>query len=541
VIAFDAPLLLLAAPAVALLVGILAILAFRTRVRHAARWSVDLARLSRDSGRYGWVLPAAAALAATTALAGPRFGRQVVTAESKALNLVVAMDVSRSMLAEDARPSRLGRAQREARRLIHDLASDRIGLVAFAGQSFIMSPLTVDAGALQLLIEALDPDIASAGGTALARALRQGGELLLTGSGVADRVLVVFTDGEAHDSLPAVLEAAARLRRDGIRLVLAPQGGREPVPIPLRGMDGVQRGEQLDENGQPVRTARGDEVLRAIADAAEAPIVAAELPDQAGAIRDLVLAYKRAPQATAVTASGIPRAWIPMLVAVVLLLVHAATRRTAALAGVLLAAGYGSAAAQGIAHRGDVAWRDGQLRQAAERYIADVNAGRGGDTAWLAAGTAGLALGDTALARAALTHAAGSMEPEIRFRALYNLGLLHLRQAERDSVNRDRLLAEGRRRYREALLLRPGDAAAKWNLELAIRRTPPSGGGGGAPDPQQAQAGGGAPPAPRPQGLTPAQAEQILNSIGEDERRTRQQLTRRMAQRRSGQSAERDW
>src|SRR5204862_198235 len=119
------------------------------------------------------------------------------------------------------------------------------------------------------------------------------------------------------------------------------------------------------------------------------------------------------------------------------------------------------------------------------------------DTAWYNAGTAALADSDAETARGSLTHAAASLDPDVRFRALFNLGLLALHEAMADSAARDSRLADAERAYREALLLRPHDLGAKWNLELAVRRqhggssrsNPPSGGGGGPP---QSGGGGGA-------------------------------------------------
>src|SRR6185503_6886360 len=134
------------------------------------------------------------------------------------------------------------------------------------------------------------------GGTALARVLKQGTELLLGEADVADRVLVLFTDGEGQDSLPEVLEQAAQLQRSGARLIIVAEGGREPAAIPLRSPGGRLLGEQRDGSGQAIRTWRRDAVLTAIADAAQGAVVSAELKDQAGAVRELVLAYKRAPQ-----------------------------------------------------------------------------------------------------------------------------------------------------------------------------------------------------------------------------------------------------
>ena len=136
------------------------------------------------------------------------------------MSLVFAMDISRSMLAEDVAPSRLARATREARRLIQDLDGDRLGLIAFAGRSYILAPLTVDVGAIALFLDGLDPDIASQGGTSLGSVLNQARGLLSAAEEGADRVLIVFTDGESHDSLPEDLDQAKALGKAGIHLVL---------------------------------------------------------------------------------------------------------------------------------------------------------------------------------------------------------------------------------------------------------------------------------------------------------------------------------
>ena len=187
------------------------------------------------------------------------------------------------MLAEDVAPSRLQRAVREARRLVEDLPGDRLGLIAFAGKSYILAPLTVDGGAVEMYLDALDPDIASEGGTNLSAVLRQGAELLTATRDGADRVLVVFTDGEAHDSLDDALVAARALARQGTTLILVAEGGTEPVRIPIRDQNGALLEYKLDENGEVVRTKRDDNSLRAIAEAAKGSVVASELPDQAGA------------------------------------------------------------------------------------------------------------------------------------------------------------------------------------------------------------------------------------------------------------------
>jgi len=334
--AFDAPVVLLLAPLLGGAVWFAAAWARRVRVRRAAAWAAETARAARAAGRWSPTALSVAAFLGAVALAGPRWGEEKIVAETRGLNLVFAVDISRSMLAEDARPSRLGRAVREARRLAQDLDGDRLGLIAFAGSSYILSPLSVDASAISLYLDALDPDVASEGGTALAPALRQGRELLGAGTSYADRVLVVITDGEAHDSLPDVLAQAQRLHHDGVHVILVPEGGRSPVRIPRRDDRGVLQGWQQDEAGQDVATWRRDDVLGAVADAAQGAIVSAELPDQAGAVRDLVAAFKRSRSSESHSEQGRPRAWIALLAATALLLGASVARRTASLIGILL-------------------------------------------------------------------------------------------------------------------------------------------------------------------------------------------------------------
>ena len=552
--AFDAPVVLAVAPLVGGAVWFAAAWARRVRIRRAALWSEETVRRALGAGRFGPTALAVAAFLGVVALAGPRWGEATIVAETRALSVVMAMDISRSMLAEDASPSRLGRALREGRRLVQDLDGDRVGLLAFAGSSYILSPLSIDGSALTLYLDALDPEVASEGGTGLAGALRQGGELLRASSDLADRVLVVFTDGEAHDSLAAVTEQAQRLHAAGIKLILVAEGGRTPSRIPVRDEHGALLTYQRDEDGRVIQTSRRDDILGAIADAAQGTLVAADLPDQAGAVRDLVASYRRARASEARTEQGKLRAWLPLLGAVVLLVTQAVTRRTAALIGLALwcllpppARAQQPARPRSAAER---AWDRHDLAGARAAYLAELAARRKDDTAWYNAGTAALADSDAETARGSLTHAAASLDPDVRFRALFNLGLLALREAMTDSAARDVRLADAERAYREALLLRPHDLGAKWNLELAVRRqhggsssrsNPPSGGSGG---PQSG--GGGGSSRGRAQGgagvqggMSPAQADQVLRSIGQQELKTRRDRTGQT--RRAAEPGVKDW
>jgi tetratricopeptide (TPR) repeat protein len=188
----------------------------------------------------------------------------------------------------------------------------------------------------------------------------------------------------------------------------------------------------------------------------------------------------------------------------------------------------------------------GDPSRAASEFLKET-AGSSRDTALYNAGTAALEAKRFDVARGALTEAAKSLDPDLRYRALYNLGVAGLRAAEADTTKRTELLGEAADRLREALLLQPSSARAKWNLELAERGQPPppAGGGGGGGGGKPPSGGGGSnapePSAPEPQrpGLSRSQAEQILNSMERRERETRADQQRRLQG--NGAGGEKDW
>lgn len=538
---FDAPLLLYLAPVVALGAGLWLLLALRTRVHRASSWSAELARRTRAGGRWTPLLLGVVVLLILVALAGPRGGKARIKTETHALSLVLAMDISRSMLAEDASPNRLEHALREARRLVQDTRGDRLGVIAFAGRSYILTPLTVDGGAVRMYLDALDPDLASEGGTNLGAVLTQGGQLLLASGEVGDRVLVLFTDGEGHDSLESAIEAARQLKAEHIRVVLVAEGGTRPVRIPIRDSTGTLIEYKLDQDGAVVQTRREDKVLEALADASGGTIVPADAPDQAGAIRDLLNNFKRSPTTETRASDLLPRAWIPLLAAALVLLLQTLTRRGASLLVLALVLLLPSALLGQRPSAGARAMAEGRAGDAASAFLDAAGGSIARDTAFYNAGTAALRAGRLDVARRALSEASTSLDPGLRYRALYNLGLLDLLAARTDTANRAKLVSSAIDQLRQSLLLEPGSARAKWNLELAQRMKPPE------PPPQSGQGKGGGngggptppPPAAPPQdGMSQAQAEQILESMSREERQTRSDQQRRSQ---SSASGVKDW
>jgi len=245
---------------------------------------------------------------------------------------------------------------------------------------------------------------------------------------------------------------------------------------------------------------------------------------------------KRSPTAETRTADLIPRGWIAALGAALLLLGYTLVRPGPALIGLAGLLVWSSATAQ-RPDPGTRAMTAGDPARAAAEFLKEAGSGTARDTAFYNAGTAALEAGRYDVARGALEQAAKSLDPDLRYRALYNLGLVNLLASRADTAKTDELLGQAADRLREALRLQPSSARAKWNLELAERRQPPpppnnsGGGGGGGGKPPS----GGQPQTPPPaaaeqpsSGLSQSQAEQILSSMERRERETREEQQRRM-------------
>lgn len=181
-------------------------------------------------GARGLALALAAALA-LVALARPQWGEVPEQAVSRSREVMVALDLSQSMLADDVSPSRLARAKLLVDALLDQLRGERVGLTVFAGTAFVQSPLSADYEVLRELLAALDPSYLPQGGTDYAAMLRAAGDAFGAPGG-GDRYLVVLSDGEAHDD--AWQQAVPALRERGIRVVGlgvgTPAGALVPAP-----------------------------------------------------------------------------------------------------------------------------------------------------------------------------------------------------------------------------------------------------------------------------------------------------------------------
>lgn len=200
------------------------------------------------------------------ALARPQFGLRTELRKARGMDVVLALDLSRSMLARDVVPSRLERARIELSDLIDNLGGDRVGLVGFTSIALPLAPLTVDHAAVKLQLRSATPDDLPRGGTSISDAVQAGLRMLESApeSGGAQAIVVV-TDGEEHEGDPkAAANKAAEL---GVEVHVVGVGSRTGEPIPMLDKGGNVTGYLKDARGQTVVSRLNEAMLRDIAEA----------------------------------------------------------------------------------------------------------------------------------------------------------------------------------------------------------------------------------------------------------------------------------
>jgi Ca-activated chloride channel family protein len=187
------------------------------------------------------------------ALTQPQWGFHWEEIKRVGVDIIIAIDVSESMLAQDVKPNRLERAKREVYDLIEQLEGDRIGLIAFAGTSFVQCPLTLDYGACKMFLDYIDTDLIPVQGTELGDAIRTAIKAFSKRERKS-KALILITDGEDHQGNP--LEAAQEAEKEGIKIFTIGVGQEDGAPIPAKDGSG---GFKKDRGGDMIIT-RLDEV-----------------------------------------------------------------------------------------------------------------------------------------------------------------------------------------------------------------------------------------------------------------------------------------
>ncbi|MFW2389245.1 MAG: VWA domain-containing protein [Polyangiales bacterium] len=219
------------------------------------------------------------------AFAGPQYGSRTRVLRKRGIDIVIALDFSKSMLARDVHPSRIKRAKAELERLLADLDGDRVGLVAFAGDAMAF-PMTVDYSAVRLFLRDLGPMDMPVGGTAIGKALVASQRLIESSNeGRGDdndpdpraKVVLLMTDGEDHEGDPVA--AARELQTAGIQIYAVGIGSGSGEPIPSYTADGTLTGHVKDADGSLVMTAlspENEDILEEIASITGGTYVRAE-------------------------------------------------------------------------------------------------------------------------------------------------------------------------------------------------------------------------------------------------------------------------
>jgi len=491
-VTFSAPLWLAAAVAVLALGALGLRFAEARRRRDLERFVAGplLAALTTSASTRRRLTKAALLLAGVAlgavALARPSVGWRWEQTQHRGTDVLFAVDVSRSMLAEDVKPDRLGRAKLAVIDLLRRLEGDRVGLVAFAGSAFLQSPLTSDQGAFQQSLEALDTDVIPRGGTDVGAALHEAEEAFRSAGG-GQKLLVLVTDGE--DLEGNAKTAAREAAKQGITVYTVGVGTPAGERIPLAKAGG--RGVVLDEGGRPVTSKLDEEGLREIAEATGGfyvPLgvhgegldtiyqrVLAEAPKQELSMRSQRLPIERYQWPLGLA--------LALIVSEALLGERRRSRAAATLAPAVRLAAVTSTALLAVLlatralaspSAAEKAYAAGAYEEALRQYREAAQAAPDDSRLHFNAGAAAYRAGKHDEAAQAFTKALESRDVSLQQRAYYDLGNARFRlfeAAAKSAPEQGRTaLEQAVKAYEGALALGPQDEDARFNLDVAKAR-----------------------------------------------------------------------
>lgn len=195
-------------------------------------------------------------------LAGPQFGTKLVEVKQKGIDIVIAVDVSSSMLAKDIKPDRLEKAKMVLSQLVQQLGGNRIGIVAFAGTAFWQCPLTLDISGANMFLQIMDANLIPLPGTVIGEAIR----ISIKGlekTAPKSKAIILLTDGEDHKSDP--LGAAQQAAKEGIKIFTVGFGSPTGEPIPLNDDQGNFTGYKKNKKGEVIMSKMDENLLLQVA------------------------------------------------------------------------------------------------------------------------------------------------------------------------------------------------------------------------------------------------------------------------------------
>ena len=193
-------------------------------------------------------------------LARPQFGSKLETVKRQGVEVMIALDISNSMLAQDIQPSRLEKAKRLVAQLVDKMENDKVGMIVFAGDAFTQLPITSDYISAKMFLESIDPSLISKQGTAIGAAIDLASRSFTPQEGVG-RAVILITDGENHEG--GTMEAVTAIRDKGIQVNVLGVGLPEGAPIPILGENDYRR----DREGNVIVTSLNETMCQEIAKA----------------------------------------------------------------------------------------------------------------------------------------------------------------------------------------------------------------------------------------------------------------------------------
>ncbi len=423
---------------------------------------------ARRKWRHALLIVAAALL--IIALARPQNGYDKEEVRQTGLDIVVAVDTSKSMLAADIAPNRLARAKLAALELMQTAKADRLGLVAFAGDAFLSCPLTIDDTAFQQSVQALDVNAIPQGGTALAAAINTA--LATFKEKGNHRALVIFTDGEDNDE--GALAAAGQASKEGLKIFTVGIGSTEGTLVTITDAKG-NSDYVRDEKGQVLKSKLNEKLLQDIAAAAGGFYLPLRGADTIGTLYERGLApLPKSEGKEKIVRRYHEQFYWPLAAAWVLLVVEfllpeRGRRKTSRLTAVLLAllvSGFSGFASPATALR---EYRNGNFTNALLEYTKLAEVRTNDIRLVFNAGTAAYRATNFDLAQNLFQRVAVSPDLKLQQSAFYNLGNVQFQKAKRakDLDGLEQGFDAAAKIYERAVMLNTNDVDAGFNLKFA--------------------------------------------------------------------------
>jgi len=423
------------------------------------------ASASRKKQAYKTALVVISILLIAISAAGPEIGTKMQEIKRRGVDIFIAIDCSRSMMAEDIAPSRLAKAKNELSSFVSKLQGDRIGVIAFAGIAFVQCPLTLDYNAAKMFLDLIDPGLIPRPGTNIPAAIRTAIKGFVSKE-QKYKAFILLSDGESHEgSLDSVV---AEAKKEGVRIYAIGFGNPSGEPIPVRDETGNVSGYLKDKKGESIMSSLNEAALQKIAletggryyRASDGEIEIERIYE------DISNMEKKELQAKVYSQQENRYQYFLLIALILIMLELLLSEKKKVLIGfvfllaILLPSSSG-ASLKGKIDKGNRLYEKEQYEEALDRYKDALVDHPGSDMLFFNSGDALFKSGEYGQALDEFMKANNSKDRSIQQKAYYNTG---------NSLYRTDRMQEAIQVYKKALDLNPRDMDAKFNLELLMKK-----------------------------------------------------------------------